>query len=227
MLTKLDIETERKSEDVMPWYMAKLDDIRACESSRKRLTLGIGIFKQYREESCPLAIVCKHVFSSNPETIFVKQVLGNQNYDVIVEGADSYQIKYLEITSSNNSEEEHLRSIKIAEEGKVNIYGKVQKLKNKPESKDILVKNEAVKHSKVLLKSLDEIRENITKKCSIEYPKHTGLVILINNAKCFYIDNDLNQLNELISSLESKLKNSFSNLFVVGTNGSIVGQYKY
>ena len=227
ILTEADLEARRRSEEVMPWYVEKREEILSCESSRQRHILGKGIFKLFKEESCPLAIVCKHVFSTSSETIFVKQVLGNQNYDVVVEGAKSYQIDYLEITSSINSEEEHLRSVKFAKEGKVNIYGKVKKLKNKPEAKDIIVKDEAVWHSDPLSKSLARIRSILNKKCSIEYPKSTGLVILIDNIKCFYIDDDLNQLNKLVKSLEPKLKNSFSHLFFVGVNDSIVSQYKY
>lgn len=119
VLTQQELEIPRSAADMLAW----VDEAHARFNTKKlraQAREGRHFADELIHESRPMALFAHRHFGASPQVI-ITHVLGNQNYDGIVEDkrASPEPIRYLEVTTTLKTYEDSLRMELLSKEGHV------------------------------------------------------------------------------------------------------------
>ncbi len=218
-LTKEEIEIPRTPKEHIDWVLVTFNKYGGSHAetvyARSKSTDELKILF---EESYPLSKLCEFYFDDN---IRLKQIVGNQQYDVIVE--NHKKIDYIEITQAINGESDKLRMRKLNEDGHVSASDSVYKKQITGKSPNIKVTYEVPDDMKLVKeKLLTELIETVVKKkLKKNYPSKTLLLVVFDNAISSSLGIDMNDLNQFMEEAISPLiKDKFTSVVLVGLTGS-------
>jgi hypothetical protein len=126
-ITIEELERSRKSSEVRGWVENKIREVGTSDDGKHAIRFRQGLVKELIEEALPLGIFCDLYFGGS-EKVIVEHTIGNQNYDIKINDnrEDKSEIEFIEITQAHEGENEHLRMLKLEEEGHVNPLGRMK-----------------------------------------------------------------------------------------------------
>jgi hypothetical protein len=224
-LTPEELQEPRTASDFLPWVQRRIEEIGAAKGGKRAIRFRHGLVKPLVEEALPLGIFASKHFAGS-EHITLQLVLGNQNYDAIVqdERDQSGSLTYIEVTQAHEGENEHLRMMVLEEKGHVNPIGVVRKDGTKVTGIQVVVENEAINHGTVLESEFRKIEEAIRRKQQKSYPPGTALLVMFDDYISMQHDDDVIRLRDRVQPLLSDLS-AFVWLAVVGWSGRIFEEF--
>lgn len=140
-LTQNEIEKTRTKEELNDWINDTLNKFDSENSIKSFRLSSTPIIKVFKEESLILNGFCKHFFK-NTNNILLKQIVGNQNYDVEVN--NFHLFSYIEITIAHDGQSEKLRNEILNECGSVPAYTTIRRIGKKNSHYKIEYENVAI-----------------------------------------------------------------------------------
>ena len=177
---------------------------------------------QLIHEARPMALFVYRYFSASQQVI-ITHVLGNQNYDGVVEdGRDRPElIRYLEVTTTLRTYEDVLRMEVLSKEGSVAAYGPV--MAEGPRHRRISIKATGVarEHKAIRADHLKLVQDVVERKVDNKYEPNTALIVAVDDSVPFSQDDDIAELDALVTkTLAPALRETnFSLLALEGSNG--------
>ena len=212
-LTEENLQAERRASEYLPWVERCIELTGSSKEGKRAIRLRQGLAKPLVEEALPIGIFAKYHFGeANDATI--RLVLGNQNFDAEVAGADA-GLEHIEVTQAHEGENEHLRMLQLEEKGSVSTIGEVRKTGTKATGITIEVESIALSHTEVRGNELARVCEAIERKIGKSYPNLTALVVVFDDYISIQDDDDEAALRDAVSELLPKLE-AFSWLAIVG-----------
>lgn len=220
MISKEDIETFRTPEQFIEWVNDTLSQFDTRDKKILIRSKSKPEYKVFLEESYPLMLFCKRYFNNTTEEIQLKQILGNQTFDVMVE--NHIQFQYIEITQAINGEIEALRMEQLNSVGYVSASGPISVKGTKKQLERIVKFDEYDENMKVLIEKfpMELIEECVDKKIKKAYPLNTFLLIVFDDHRHIHLDDDLDYLNEFMKiTIYPKISQVFRGASLIGLSG--------
>jgi hypothetical protein len=221
LLTQQELETPRSAADMLAWV-----DEAHRRFNTKELKAQFRAGKHFADElvheARPMALFAYRHFGASPQVI-ITHVLGNQNYDGIVEDkrAAPQRIRYLEVTTTLKTYEDSLRMEVLSQEGNVAAYGPVTAVG--PRHKRLSIKAEGVarEHQAIRGDALRLVKEAVERKAKKRYEPNTALIVAVDDYVAFREEGDVAALESLATAtLIPILRETNFNLFAMeGSNG--------
>lgn len=173
-------------------------------------------------EARPMALFSSRHFAASPQVI-ITHVLGNQNYDGIVEDKRQHResIRYLEVTTTLKTYEDSLRMELLSKQGHVAAYGPVAA--EGPRHKRVSIKAEGLarEHKAIRADHLKLVQDAVERKAKKKYERNTVLIVAVDDSVPFREQDDVETLAKLANEvLLPMLKpTNFSLLSLEGSNG--------
>jgi len=218
LITLQEIELFRTPPEFITWFDEYLEKTRLDQRYKKEILLHEGIAKVVYEEVFPLYRFLQ-VFGGVWSDLRFRNVIGNQNYDVEIQGGAPLPFRFLEISVADMNHEENLRMQYFLEHGSVPAIGQVTFTGNKRKGMNIEVSNDARQHTEVNNEKKVGIRTSIEQKSSMNYPAETALLIYFDDYVAFSDDGDNQDTLEFIDDLEAEWESVFSKIYFVGASG--------
>lgn len=221
VLTKEELETPRTAAEMLAW----VDSAHARFNTKElkaQARVGKLLTSELILEARPMALFADRYYGASPQ-VLITHVLGNQNYDAIVEDrrVNSEPIRYLEATSTLRTYEDSLRMELLNAEGHVAAYGPVTA--HGPRHKRTSIKAEAVavEHTTLRAEHLKRVRDAVARKAQKEYEQNTALIIAVDDSAPFREPDDARVLDELVRDvlLPMLMGTNFIRLALEGSAG--------
>lgn len=215
-LTEEQLQKERSAAEFLPWVEGLLQTLGSSPKGKSAVRFRQGLAKQLVEEALPLGIFALHHYCSSEE-VSIRLVLGNQNYDAVIDDQRSNPspFSFIEVTQAHAGEEEHLRMIALEEDGHVNVLGTVRKSGKKTTGIHVEVEQVSESHHVVLSRELERIEAAVRRKAGKEYPEGTALLVVFDDYIAINDSADLDILRERLERMLPDLV-QFNWLSVVG-----------
>jgi hypothetical protein len=218
-ITTEEIEIERTPSEVYEWVFSTFENFKTKEEVTSLRLLTYRAIKVFIEESYPLAYFCNHFFSEE-SSVKINQKVGDQPYDVIVEGCDKFN--YIEITNAINGYDERLRNEELDRTGSVPGAGEVIVTGTKASGKQtVIFENIAVLHDGIKEEQKELILEIVRKKSQKNYPVNTMLIVGFPDNPSFKTDEDISELESFMHDKLSPIVSNFAGLSLVGFSGKV------
>ena len=214
-----EIEIERTPTEINDWVFSTFDKFISREERTSLRMLTYPEIKVFVEESYPLAHFCNRFFSENT-SIRINQKVGNQSYDVKVDGYDKFE--YIEITNAINGHDERLRTSELDRTGFVPGVGGITVTGTKASGNQVVeFENIAVLHEGIKEEQTDLILRIVNKKSQIKYPDNTMLIVAFPDNISFRTDEDISELQLFMEEVLSPIIGNFAGLSLVGFSGKV------
>ena len=157
------------------------------------------------------------ISSRNPQEVdtsgfFIRNVRGNQNFDVELKGNE---LSYIEIASADFDDSELFRMNQFIEHGHVDALSSIERnSKGKPIA--IEDKKGMHLHDDLIFKILSLIESRIQKKTKKNYPDNTGLLVYFDDFKYYTKEDDVARFDRLLESTKHEWSQTFKNVSIVG-----------
>ncbi len=214
-INDLEIAEPRSSAQFIKWYESKLqlirDELEGKRIDSKQMLLHEGIAKIFYEELYPLYKLIQQKEKQWTE-ISIVPVVGNQNYDVLVNTSAKNVPKYIEITNADRHYDEHLRMQYFLKHGSVDMSADVSK-----KNGTIYVDDDGGLdlYSDLSSKKQEQIVKAIkSKELSDCRPDNTALLVFFDDSIVFSNDEERHELDIVLKTVRL---NRFSHLYVVGS----------
>jgi hypothetical protein len=221
VLSQQELETPRSAADMLAW----VDEAHRrfnTKDLRTQAREGKHFADELIHEARPMALFVHRHYGASPRVI-ITHVLGNQNYDGIVEDkrASPEPIRYLEVTTTLKTYEDSLRMELLSKEGHVAAYGPVTA--KGPRYKRVSIKAEGLarEHKAIRADHLKMLRQAIERKAKKKYEPNTVLIVAVDDSVPFREQEDVSALEQLatevlVPSLQGR---NFLLLALEGSNG--------
>jgi len=218
-LTPKELQTPRTASQFLPWVKQRIEEVASTANGNHAIRYRKGLAKQLVEEALPLGIFASHHYGDSDE-VTINLVLGNQNYDAVIEDNRKHKspFSFIEVTQAHEGENSHLRMLVLDREDHVNVLGKVYKSGMKATRIDVEVENIAVNHSTVIELELQRIEAAIQRKIEKPYPHNTALLVVFDDHISIKDRSDHDLLHNYVEAILSQIKN-FQWLALVGWSG--------
>ena len=154
--------------------------------------------------------------------VIIKHVIGNQNYDGIVEDhrAKPDAIRFLEVTTTLRTYEDALRLEELTRSGHVAAYGRVTAIGPKYNRTAIVAEGIAHEHTKIRAEHLQLVEDAVRRKAKKQYQPDTALIIAVDDSVPFREEADVAVLRALAADTLVPLlaTTNFSMLALEGSN---------
>lgn len=214
-----EIEVERTPTEINDWVFSTFDKFVSQEERTSLRMLTYPDIKVFIEESYPLANFCNHFFSQE-DSIKINQKVGNQSYDVKVDGCNKFE--YIEITNAINGHDERLRNGELDKTGSVPGVGGITVTGTKASrNQTVEFESIAVSHNEIKEEQKDLILQMVNKKSQIKYPDNTILIVAFHDNISFRTNEDISELKLFMEEVLSPLTSNFVGLALVGFSGKV------
>src|SRR5882762_8642262 len=221
VLTQLELETPRTAADMLAWV-----DLAHARFNTKELRAAARAGKYFADEliheARPMALLAHRYFGASAQ-VTIRHVIGNQNYDGIVEDKRQHpgSIRYLEVTTTLKTYHDSLRMELLSKDGHVAAYGPVTAVG--PRHNRVSVKAEGVarEHRAIRDDHLALVCEAVARKAGKCYQPDTALIVAVDDSVPFSTSEDQAALDGLATgTLVPMLQGTnFSLLALEGSNG--------
>jgi hypothetical protein len=221
MLTRQELEEPRSAADMLAWV-----DSTHARFNTKQLKAeareGKHFTNELVHEARPMALFASRYYSASPQVV-ISHVLGNQNYDGIVDDKrprpDS--IRYLEVTTTLKTYDDSLRMELLSKEGHVAAYGPVVAVGPRHRRIEIRAEGMAREHNSIRADHLKLILDAVERKSKKHYELNTALIIAVDDSVPFRQNRDVQTLDALANGTLVPMlkKTNFSLLALEGSNG--------
>jgi hypothetical protein len=221
VLSQQELETPRSAADMLAWVdeahrRFNTKDLKAQAREGKHFA------DELIHEARPMALFAHRYFGASPQVI-IRHVLGNQNFDGIVEDkrASAEPIRYLEATTTLKTYEDSLRMELLSKQGHAPAYGPV--IAEGPRHKRVSITAEGMarEHQGIRADHLKLVQDVVTRKAKKKYESNTVLIVAVDDSVAFSKKEDVAALDKLVvETLIPMLQGSnFSLLALEGSNG--------
>lgn len=102
MLLVEDLEYKRSTKIYPKWVKNTIRKLSSSKMGRNLLRSNKTPYKELKDEALPLALLCECFFKYNHD-IYIEHVLGNQNYDAIIEFPQNSAspFRFIEVTQAH------------------------------------------------------------------------------------------------------------------------------
>jgi len=221
VVTKEELETPRS----VPAYSAWVNEALARFNTpklRAAARLGKNLAKELTDEALPISWFANAYYNGSDKVIITHRI-GNQNYDAEVADRrnDPASIRYIEVTVSDRDYEESLRMEILNRDRSAAAYGEVIVKGPKNRRTKLEAKSQTVRHEDIREKHINAVVNAVRQKCKKNaYPKHTALVVRVDDATPFRENDDIRALADLAEgTLTKMLCDKFELLVLVGGQG--------
>jgi hypothetical protein len=224
--SEAEIAKERTPRALLRWVEETFDRDNVTEAFVRAIRLRRGRAKQLVEEIYPLATYAARKYGDS-ESVWVKPVLGNQNYDAVLTDRSHCPalVSYVEVTQAHEGETEHLRAVYLDEHGYVPGTGPVHKTGTKKTGLHVSPELEAVPVVETAHSELRRIAEAVKRKESKAYPDSTCLVVTFDDGPMFREVIDEAAIDQFVVDNLKGLDLRFSALCLVGKHKHIFREY--
>ncbi|MDP2920290.1 MAG: hypothetical protein Q8O43_08750 [Dehalococcoidia bacterium] len=230
-VSKEELEKERIPSELWDWLIQKVNQICSTEEGRRAFRLQNDkekLIKKLVEEIAPLAIFSKHKFGDTDQ-VLLKPVIGNQNYDAIVNDLRTKPASqsYLEITQAHEGANDYWRRCELLQKGIVFSNAPVIKI-GKGKNRQVSIPPEATSVEEGVKTVLKRIIEAAKGKAGKNYPANTSLIIFFDDTTLS--EERLKVINHttIDSFVEKEIMNldlRFSQLYLVGEAKKVFREY--
>jgi hypothetical protein len=221
VVTKQELETPRTAEDMLAW----VDSAHArfnTKALKAQAREGKHFANELVLEARPMALFAHRYFEASP-LVIIRQVLGNQNYDAVIEDRRPRpeSIRYLEVTTTLKTYEDSLRMELLNKQGHVAAYGPVTA--EGPRHKRLSIKAEGMarEHTSIRADHLKLVQDAVERKAKKKYEENTVLIVAVDDSTPFREKEDVEALDTLARKVLVPMlqATSFSLLALEGSNG--------
>lgn len=193
------------------WVDEWLEKINSDPTNKRAALTHRGTFKVFYEEVYPLSRLLKLKASQWAGAEF-RSIMGSQSYDVETRNHD---LQYYEVACCDFDDEENFRMGQYLDKGHVSLLSSVTRdERGRPNGFD---DDGCKRHSEVIARYLDVIRQRIMKKCNKVYPAKTGLIIYSFD---YLIDSeDMSLYDELLAETKPLWETKFPVIYIIGPKG--------
>jgi len=221
VLTRAELETPRSAADMLAWV-----DQAHRRFNTKELKAQAREGKHFNgelvHEARPMALFASRHFKASPQVI-ITHVLGNQNYDGIVEDKRDFPelIRYLEVTTTLKTYEDSLRMEVLNKDGHVPAYGRVTAVGPRHKREAIRTEKNAIEHGVIRGEHLTRVQDVVERKAKKNYEPGTVLIVPVDDFGPFREKADVLALERLVSGvlLPALKGTNFAALALEGDNG--------
>jgi hypothetical protein len=221
ILTRAELETPRSAADMLAWVDQAHRRFNTKELKAQALE-GKHFNGEFVHEARPMALFAERHFKASPQVI-ITHVLGNQNYDGIVEDKRDVPelIRYLEVTTTLKTYEDSLRLEVLNKDGHVPAYGRVTAVGPRHKREAIRTEKNAIEHGVIRDEHLKRVRDVVEGKVKKNYPPGTVLIVAVDDFGPFREQADVHALELLVSGvlLPALRGKNFAALALEGDNG--------
>jgi hypothetical protein len=221
VLTQQELETPRTAGEMLAWV-----DATHARFNTKQLKAEARAGKHFADklihEARPMALFADRHFGASPQVV-IKHVIGNQNYDGIVEDRRRHpdSIRFLEVTTTLKTYEDSLRMELLSEQGHVAAYGPVTAEGPRHKRVSITAEGIAREHKAIRDDHLKLVQQAVERKANKKYEKDTAVIVAVDDSVPFRENEDAGAVDRLAREvLLPMLKGTnFSLLALEGSNG--------
>jgi hypothetical protein len=220
-ITEDAITKKRTPKELIMWVEEKIKT-----TDEKTIRLRQGLAKQLVEEAYPLAIFAFKKYGET-ESVCVKPVIGNQNYDAVLidNSHPPASVSYIEVTQAHEGEDEYLRAFLLQKNGYVPVTGSIQKEGTKKKGLRVSARLEAVSVTEVAESELRKIVDAILRKEGKNYPVDTCLIVKFDDGYMFRHAADNITIDRIVHENILGHNLHFNEIYLVGKFKKIFRQY--
>jgi hypothetical protein len=212
----------RTASEMLPWALDAHTRFTKSKALRDLARTGDGFAKELAEEALPMARFAWRYFNESRE-VLISHVLGNQQYDGIVDDKRSAPstIRYIEVTDATRDHNEALRNELLSRDGTAPGVGKVHAEGSKGRRTRLEGEYEMHDVGAPPTQQLDRAHQAVRAKTMKTYPAGTALVVHVDDAIAFRDTNAVAALRQLaVDELVPLLSGrEFRLLVIEGSNG--------
>jgi hypothetical protein len=221
VVTQQELETPRSAADMLAWVDAAHARFNTREL-RAQARAGKHFANELVLEARPMALFAYRYFGASSQ-VMITHVVGNQNYDGIVDDKRSPPdtISYIEVTTTLKTYQDSLRMELLSKRGHVAAYGPVTAVGPRHKRVSISAEGMAREHQAIRSDHLKLVQEAVESKAKKKYQQNTVLVVAVDDSVPFSQKEDVVALDQLATTtLVPRLSGTnFSLLALEGTNG--------
>lgn len=216
-LTQQELATTRSAAELFQWVQGKIDTIGLTPEGRLAIRHRRGLCKPLAEELFPLALLCETFFEKSP-AVELTPVIGNQNYDALVQDNRVSPVGFsrIEVTQGHEGEDTHLRMIHLEREGHANLLGSVRKSGTKRTGLTVSIDTAFRRHEDVVNDQIGLVLSAIEKKLAKRYEPETALLVVFDDQIAIQNDGDREKFSALLETNRRALLNKFVWVGVIG-----------
>lgn len=173
-------------------------------------------------EARPMALFAERHYGASSQVV-VTHVLGNQNYDALVEDKrpSPEPIRYLEVTTTLKTYEDSLRMEILSKQGHVAAYGPVAVRGPRHNRISIRADGMAREHTAIRADHLKRVEDAVTRKAKKTYEPNTALIVAVDDSGPFRQGGDVEVLDRLAREVLVPMLayKNFTLLALEGSNG--------
>jgi hypothetical protein len=220
ILTQQELETPRSAAEMLAWVEAA-----HARFNTKSLRVAARSGKHFADvlvlEARPMALFAYRYYRASSQVI-VRHVIGDQNYDGIVEDNRGTPgcIRYIEVTTTLKTYEDSLRMELLNKQGHVAAYGPVKAQGPRHNRISISAEGIAREHSSIRADHLSLVHNAVDRKSKKEYNAQTALVVAVDDSVAFSKPDDVRALDDLANTRLLPLLTG-SNFCLLALEGSV------
>ena len=214
-ITKEEFQIKRTRPEFIEWVDEKFEEIGKTKEGKKAVRFQTGLLSEFVSEAYALRKLLPYI---GDDVSTYECIIGNQNYDVLVEKVNS-QSKKLEITQAHEGEVEHLRMLLLEEKGHVSASGDI--IKKGTTKTGLILEDNHVAHNleDLLNQNFDLIKEVFDKKIKKNYDSNTSLLIMFKDVDMFDEGDELEKLKRFVEEEICKKNDKFEKVHLVSWSG--------
>lgn len=221
-VTQSELETPRTAAALLPWVLSTIARFNTPELKQAFRGGGDLLAQALRDELLPIALFADKYFARS-EHVVVTYTYGDQPYDALVDDRreSPAPVRFIEVTVADHDYEMSLRMEMLSRDGNVPMTGPVFVKGARGKRAELRAELEAVDHDKLVSDHFDRVVAAVNRKAKKKYPQGTALVVRVDDAGTFRLDEDRDDLRELLElRLAPGLRGrEFCVLAVVGSAG--------
>jgi hypothetical protein len=217
------ITKRRTPRELKEWVSTVFDRYRESDEAKAHLRDKKGLCKQLVEEVWPLALLAKQFFGDT-DKVFCQPVLGNQNYDALIEDGRCeapIQIK-VEFTIAIDGYDEHLRMEVLNERGRVSAYGEVSVSGTKHTGHKIDIEPSGRDRHQLAGVAVGVLTEALRGKADRPYGLNHWLCVMFDDRVLIPNKDDLEVIRASMLASRQALTLNFAKVFIVGKSGELL-----
>lgn len=229
-LTKEILEEPRTAKTYLPWTTSLMTHVKTTDPNGLRdIRLGHGLVGRHLyREAFPIGVFASRYFNDS-DKVFVQLVVGNQNYDALVQDNRPVPsgITHVEVTIADEGEQDYLRMKHLHENGISSGLRPIKKSGTRNTGLSIEMEDNKLSREDVLGREGDNLRNAIARKLSPtkHYPTGTVLLVGFKDERDPDDPESLSNLEQIVDSFISQLAR-FHSIAVIGTTSKRLFIYR-
>lgn len=210
------LEQRHTAAEYLRWVRELIKLVQLEDNGIERIRLRQGLAKELMNEAFPIGLLAETFFEAS-EQVQISLRIGSQNFDAeVIDGrAQESSVKYIEVTTAGEGEQDYLRMLALHEQGQISGLGKVTKTGTKKTKRTVTVAKDVTSQGEVLARERASVLAAIERKLDKPYPTGTLLLLAFDDRMAFDRADNRTNLEEVLISLAPKLGH-FHSVALVG-----------